>query len=191
MPTQQPPEYNPQFEPATEHVLTEQPKMSEKPPTAQELIKAEKVQEKKSVLSEKETVPVKEVEKIEPPKDEEGFMDETISNLKKKLRAKKKKQITIPQVKDPVTVQIEQIMEEGLGDAYSELTPVQKQEFKIKGEETAWEIRKILGKTRIKFKEIFKLVIEWLKMLPGVNRFFMEQEAKIKVDRIIALSKRK
>jgi hypothetical protein len=31
--------------------------------------------------------------------------------------------------------------------------------------------------------------LQWLKLLPGVNRFFLEQEAKIKTDRIIHLKK--
>ncbi len=72
-------------------------------------------------------------------------------------------------------------------DAFRELTPIQKQKFKIKGEETAWEIRKLLKATHVKIKKIFRLILEWLKMLPGVNRFFLEQEAKIKTDKIITL----
>jgi len=29
--------------------------------------------------------------------------------------------------------------------------------------------------------------LDWLKILPGVNKFFLEQEAKIKTDKILAL----
>jgi len=124
-------------------------------------------------------------------KEEAHFLEETINTLKQKLRLSKKKPTQIPQVKNEMTVQIERIMEEGLADAYKELTPVQKQEFKIKGEETAWKIQGLLKQTHIKIKEIFKLILEWLKMLPGINRFFLEQEAKIKVDKIISLKKYK
>jgi len=109
--------------------------------------------------------------------------------LKKKLKQSKKKNIQIPIVKDEINLKIEKIMEDGLEDAYKELTTIQQQEFKIKGEETAWKIRQVLKKTKVKIKEIFKLLLEWLKMLPGINKFFLEQEAKIKADKIISLNK--
>jgi len=124
-------------------------------------------------------------------KKEEGFLDETIGALKEKLKTKKKKTQSIPQVRDQVTLQIEQVMQDGLVDAYKELTPVQQQEFKIKGEKTAREIRELLKRSRVKIKTIFKLLVEWLKLLPGVNRFFIEQEAKIKADKILSLTRRK
>ena len=41
-----------------------------------------------------------------------------------------------------------------------------------------------------KAKKIFQLILEWLKLLPGINRFFLEQEAKIKTDRIIHLNQK-
>ncbi len=129
-------------------------------------------------------------EKKEPLsiRSQESFLDETLKSLRKKLGAKKQKAKSVmPQTKDPVTIKIEHILEEGLNDAYQELTPVQKQEFKIKGEETAWKIRNLLKDSHIKIKQIFRLLVEWLKMLPGINRFFLEQEAKIKADRIITL----
>ena len=39
----------------------------------------------------------------------------------------------------------------------------------------------------MKIKKIFELLLQWLKLLPGVNKFFLEQEAKIKVDQIMSL----
>lgn len=104
------------------------------------------------------------------------------------LRRRKAKPTNIPQVRDEVTVRIEKILEDRVGDAYNRLSPVAKQEFKIKGEETARQIRELLSSTHIKVKKIFRLILEWLKMLPGVNRFFLEQEAKIKTDRLLALA---
>ena len=105
------------------------------------------------------------------------------------MKKKKKKKTVIPTVKDEFTLRVEKIMEEGLGDAYKELTTVQKQEFKIKGEETAWKIRELFKKTHVKVKEVFRLLVEWLRILPGVNKFFIEQEAKIKADKILTLKK--
>ena len=118
---------------------------------------------------------------------EKNFLEEAIGGLTEKLKSNKKKPHQIPQVKDPLTVDIEKVMEQDLADAYRELSPTEQQAFKIKGEEVAWEIRTLLKQTHIKVKNIFRLILEWLKMLPGINRFFLEQEAKIKTDKIIAL----
>lgn len=128
--------------------------------------------------------------KFQAPPEKEGFLDETIENLKSKLRGQKKKPTRIPQVKDAVMMEVEQIMEDGIRDAFRELTPIQQERFKIKGEETAWKIRELLRAAHVKVKKIFQLLLEWLKMLPGVNRFFLEQEAKIKTDKILALKER-
>jgi len=119
--------------------------------------------------------------------EKEGSVEESIENLKKKLKSSKKKPTQIPQIRDEVTVAIEKIMEEDLHDVFKELTPIQQQEFKLKGEKTASEIRLLFKKTHVKVKSIFRLLLEWLKMLPGINKFFLEQEAKIKTDKILAM----
>lgn len=93
----------------------------------------------------------------------------------------------LPSAKDEVTVKIEKIMEEGLVDAYARLSPIAQQEFKIKGEQTANKINELLRSTHLKVKKIFHLIVDWLRLLPGVNKFFLEQEAKIKTDKIIEL----
>ena len=119
----------------------------------------------------------------------EGTLERAIGSLTAKLkRTKKIKPTTIPQVRDALTVQVEKIMQERLEEAYTKLTPSQKQAFKIKGEETAWHIRQLLKATRVKIKKIFRLLTAWLSLLPGINRFYLEQEAKIKADKIIALT---
>jgi len=91
--------------------------------------------------------------------------------------------------RDATMIQIEKILEEGLQEPYEKLSPVAKQEFKLKGEETASKIRELLDATRVKAKKILRLILEWLILLPGVNHFFLEQEAKIKTDHVLALKK--
>jgi hypothetical protein len=93
----------------------------------------------------------------------------------------------IPNHRDPITLQIEKILESDLADVFTALTTVQKQQFKIKGEETAHKIRQMLSKSKVKLGKIIELIFDWLKILPGINRFFLEQEAKIKANKIIAL----
>jgi len=131
-----------------------------------------------------------EKEKQSIKTEKKDSLDNKIDFLKKKLLKQKNKKIEIPQIKDELTVRIEKVMEEGMEDAFQELSPLEQQEFKIKGEETAWKIRQLLKKTHIKIKEIFKLLFAWLRMLPGVNKFFLEQEAKIKADKIFSLRKK-
>lgn len=119
---------------------------------------------------------------------EDDFLDEDIAKLNAEVQQRKKvvpQQVT--QVRDPLTVNIEHIMEDGLVDAFREMTPIQQQEFKIKGEQTALAIRHLMRQPKIKIKKIFELLLEWLRLIPGVNRFFTEQEAKIKADKIFAL----
>lgn len=117
-------------------------------------------------------------------------VEDAMNSMRRAFGIKKKNaKGKIPQVRNEMTVQIEKIMEDGLKEAFQELTPVQAQEFKIKGEETAIKIQQLLKSTHVKVKKVFQLLFEWLKLLPGVNRFFLEQEAKIKTDKIIALHK--
>src|SRR3990167_7296954 len=84
--------------------------------------------------------------RVAPPLEKEGgLLDEAIESLRAKLRRpKKQKPTTIPQMRDELTTKIEKIMEDGLADAYRELTPVQQQEFKLKGEEVSIKIRDLM-----------------------------------------------
>ncbi len=119
--------------------------------------------------------------------EEAGPIDKAIGSLQHLMGKPKKTLPAIPQVRDEIMVRVEKIMEENLADAYGALDVAHKQEFKIKGEVTAAAIRELLNKTKVKIKKIFQLILEWLLLLPGVNHFYLEQEAKIKADRILAL----
>ena len=105
----------------------------------------------------------------------------------KPTAAIKKRPALPPPAKDEVVIKIEKILEEGLNDSFQRLSPVAKQEFKLKGEQTAIQIRDLLKNTHVKVKKILRLILDWLRMLPGINHFFLEQEAKIKTDKIIFL----
>ena len=84
-------------------------------------------------------------------------------------------------------IEIEGILEQDLQDVYFKMEPQLQEKFKLKGEQTAIKIEKILAGTKVKTKNILQLIIDWLKMIPGVNKFFLKQEAKIKTDEIIKL----
>ena len=70
-------------------------------------------------------------------------------------------------------------------DMYLSMSPDKQMEFKEKGEVTATKIREIVSSAKVNAKKVFHLIRDWLKIIPGVNRFFLEQEAKLKTDKIL------
>ena len=88
-------------------------------------------------------------------------------------------------VKDEVTRDIENILSEDLTDLFLSLPDDKKLAFKQKGEETAGKIREMIGKGKVKIKKLFELIQDWLKIVPGVNQYFLEQEAKIRADKLL------
>lgn len=111
----------------------------------------------------------------------------------KKTRSKRTKTTAVqttdevagPVQLDPEIVEIESVLSEGMESFFLGLSPQKQMEFKLKGEGAARSIRDALHKKTTRIKDIVRLIINWLKTLPGINRFFLEQEAKIKADRIM------
>jgi len=89
--------------------------------------------------------------------------------------------------KSETVKEIENILSEGLEPIYQNLPAAMREQFKKKGEETASKIEQIISHTKIAVKKILALIFEWLKIIPGVDRFFLEQESKIKTDKILVL----
>jgi len=89
--------------------------------------------------------------------------------------------------KDDVTIEVEKILEEGLGDVYANLPESAKPKFKEKGERAATEIADMVRSFKVKFRRALELIRDWLLTIPGSNKFFLEQEAKIKVDEVMEL----
>lgn len=82
---------------------------------------------------------------------------------------------------------IERTMSEGLEEIYLNMPKSKQQEFKREGEKTAVKINQLLNKTKVNIKKIVQLIKKWLSIIPGVNSFFLEQEAKIKADQIFKI----
>ena len=80
---------------------------------------------------------------------------------------------------------IEGILSEGMEDIYKNLSRQKQQEFKMKGEETARNIKTMVTGVKIHVKKIIEWIVDWLRIIPHVNKFFLKQEAKLKTDRII------
>lgn len=84
---------------------------------------------------------------------------------------------------------IEALLEADLRDIYLKMDPEKRKEFRAAGERTAREINGLLEETKIRMKKIIALIKNWLALIPGVNKFFLEQEAKIKADEIMKIKR--
>ena len=94
-----------------------------------------------------------------------------------------------PSIKSPELIQIENILEEDLHKAFRTMDQAMQMRFKQEGEKTASKIEQVLHQAKVKVKEILGLIRNWLRIIPGTNKFFVEQETKIKGDKIMALKK--
>ena len=130
----------------------------------------------------KEVIP--EVKPGRPPEVEEEA-------ARRKYAPPPAKPAVPPVTKSEEYIKVENILSEHLDELFLQMTPQQQMTFQQKGEETAGKIEKLLQETKIKVKEILDLIKEWLKLIPGINKFFLEQEAKIKTDRLINLREQK
>lgn len=94
-------------------------------------------------------------------------------------------------VKSPELVKIENILSEHLDTLFLQMTPQQQMTFKEQGEVAASKIEKLLQETKLRVRDILNTIKEWLRLVPGVNKFFLETEAKIKTDRLLNLHEQK
>lgn len=93
--------------------------------------------------------------------------------------------------KDADLMRVERALEDGLGDVYVGMPKEARIRFKQKGEQVAATLRVMLDSAKVNAKKVLQLIREWLKLIPGVNKFFLEQEAKIKTDRILELAEQR
>lgn len=127
----------------------------------------------------------KSVENIPQPEVETQKIEENkIQKSVKKIPVVSDK-ITYNESVNSTTQAIENILAEDLKDIYTKLPKSKQIEFKEKGEETANQIATLLNQIKYKVGEILGLIKSWLKIIPGISKFFLEQEAKIKTDKII------
>ena len=88
---------------------------------------------------------------------------------------------------DQLVKNIEGTMSEGLEESYKSMDPALQERFKATGETTAQAISNLLQQSKIQVKKIVILLLKWLRLIPRVNPYYLEQQAKIKADAIVAL----
>ena len=95
--------------------------------------------------------------------------------------------VSSPVVSSQIKVEkdIEGILAKGLDNVFLSMDAGTQQEFKKKGEETSQAIVVLLQKAKLKVKKIINLIVSWLKIIPRVNKYYIEQEAKVKTEEIL------
>ena len=84
---------------------------------------------------------------------------------------------------------IDDVLAEGLDQVFLKMDPQTQRRFKEEGEKTASKINLLLNKAKVGVSKIIVLIKKWLGLVPGANKFFLEQEAKIKADKILKIKK--
>jgi hypothetical protein len=110
---------------------------------------------------------------IEAHKDEQG----TLSGLEKVQAAQANKSQDV--------IVVEGIMSEGLEEQFKALSPQEQAAFKQAGEQAAQEVATLLDQAKVQFKKILEVLRKWLGMLPRTNKYHLEQESKIKLDKLL------
>jgi len=145
--------------------------------------------------------PLDETAQIQPqiekePEFEQEKVESSQISTEKAEPAKVPLNVAVPSLvpgaqdrEDKISKDIEKILSEDMEEIYKNLPESLQENFKKKGEETAKEIKNIIGQTKIIVSKILILIKNWLLMVPGVNKFFLEQECKIKTEKILNLAK--
>ena len=90
--------------------------------------------------------------------------------------------------KDETTKAVENALEEGLRDVYAKLPAGRKAKFQKEGERITREISAMVKSLKVQADRVLGLIRKWLALIPGVNKFFLIQEAKLKTDRIMLIA---
>lgn len=131
--------------------------------------------------------------------------EEKIENIKDELVGEKKE--TLDEVSEEkqeqisVVKQIEQILQSGNEELYREMSVSRKLKFKNVGEDISIKIKDFLFEynsfsvlsritsANMKISKITKMIRNWLLISPDIDKNYAEQEARLKINKIVELSK--
>jgi hypothetical protein len=91
--------------------------------------------------------------------------------------------------KTPLREDIEEALADGLQTIYAALTPAQQGVFRQHAERLAVMLEAMIASGKIDLKRVHERIAAWLKVIPKANAFFLLQEAKVKTDAIITLTR--
>lgn len=87
--------------------------------------------------------------------------------------------------KDQELQMVERVLEKGLLNTYLEMPPAERERFKTAGEQTATQLRALFEKKGVRPRQIHDPIVTWLKTIPKVNHYYLDQAAKIKTDGVL------
>ncbi len=90
---------------------------------------------------------------------------------------------------DKLAEDVQKILEDGLEEAIVAMPEDAKQRFLQKGKEIGTIVSDMVRRYKVEVKRVLHMLKEWLTAIPGINKFFLEKEAKIKTDRILELER--
>jgi hypothetical protein len=89
-----------------------------------------------------------------------------------------------------ILAKVENILAAEMDNVFLSLDIASQAKFKAKGEQVAIEITNLLQKTKVNINKIISLIVDWLRLIPHVNKYYLEQEAKLKADAILHFYKK-
>jgi hypothetical protein len=135
-----------------------------------ETIKSPEKQEEKDKSQEKEEKKEKvQIKDDDKQSDAITYLDSETSAQKERMK------------------QIDKILSEDMSDMFLNLPKDKQKEFKEEGERIVVKVSQLMEKAKVKVNKIIKLIKNWLGIMPNANKYYLEQEAKIKTDKILKL----
>jgi len=118
-------------------------------------------------------------ETIQAEQDQPGLTSRPVAN----------DNISIHPIPKSLTLRkIESILEDDLSDIYFNLDTAHQRLFKEEGERASRQIEAVLATGKSVAVKVLAIIKKWLQFIPGINKFFIEQEAKIKTDQITRIN---
>ncbi len=170
---------HPEQEPKEEPTFESKPEAIPSPTVEQEGLDEVAVAELKAL---------KEMAEKKAEEAPEHFLEEAAEEMEASSAATGTAEpVAVEQPKDEVLKEVEKILEEDLGALVSGMSPDDRAKFEKKGLEVSGQIANMVRAFKLKMSKVVSLIREWLHTIPGVNKYFLEQEAKIKADKIMDL----
>ncbi|OGG87590.1 hypothetical protein A3B87_00530 [Candidatus Kuenenbacteria bacterium RIFCSPHIGHO2_02_FULL_39_13] len=118
----------------------------------------------------------------------ESHQESSLEGDKPSLKSSDQRNHQAVVLKSKQLKEIELVLQEDLETIYFKMDEAQRRMFREEGERVAREIEAIIHTGRAIAVKVLEIIKRWLKLIPGVNKFFLEQEAKIKTDKIIKIN---
>lgn len=97
----------------------------------------------------------------------------------------------VPTEKSDTRKEIEQLLSTNLTELYQTMSPQEQARFRAKGDEVSSALEQLVRTFTATTKRVLELIRSWLATIPRVNKYFLEQESKLKTDDIMKYQRKK